>query len=108
MRTGLTNLIAASFFIAAFGNASAMDTPEGSNPYFSIGGPPAGVGNYTLAAPRRTTPMPSTHKSVGPQATPENSRVDRLYPGTGRYEGPSNTPCIGTTSGLGTIPGHKC
>ncbi len=106
-----TGLIASLLLLAAAGGALADDLPFFDNPYLKGGGTPSGAGAYGVGARPETS---APRRSAGPQTSPhgvgQDDKVERLFPGTGRYEGGTNTPCIGTT-GFGSsqvIPGRKC
>jgi hypothetical protein len=112
MQLRLIAAIAATIFsLGATGIAIADDLPFFDNPYLKGGGTPSGYGAYGLHATEgdrapRTSAGPLSRQDGGH----DSDRIDAGRPGTGKFEGGSNTPCIGST-GFGSsnvIPGHKC
>ncbi len=104
-------LIAGILLFSAAGSAMADDLPFFDNPYLKGGGTPSGAGAYGLGArPQTSAPRHSAGPQGSSQGVGHDDKVERLFPGTGRYEGGTNTPCIGTT-GFGSsavVPGRKC
>ena len=101
----------AAISVGVAGIAVADDLPFFDNPYLKGGGTPSGYGAYGLHA---TQGNPAPRKSAGPLSAQDggydSSRMDSGRPGTGKFEGGRNTPCIGTT-GFGSsnvMPGQKC
>jgi hypothetical protein len=104
-------ITAALLSTGAVSVASADDLPFFDNPYLKGGGTTSGYGAYGShategnAVPRQGA-GPLSHQDGGH----DSDRIDAARPGTGRFEGGTNTPCIGST-GFGSsnvIPGHKC
>jgi len=110
--------IVAVVAIAAFGIVAPLAFAD------NIGAPTSAAGG--LSAPSSPSlsgavgPLDSTHGSsaLGGSGSfndrfDHNFEMERLAPGTGKFEGPNNgtnTPCIGSTGfgSSGGIPGRKC
>jgi hypothetical protein len=107
----IARIAAVTLSLAAAGAAFADDLPFFDNPYLKGGGTPSGYGAYGLHATQGNV-VPRS--SAGPLSSQDNKResdrMESLRPGTGKFEGGTNTPCIGST-GFGSsavVPGHKC
>ena len=107
----IARIVSLALTAAPAGDAFADDLPHFDNPYLIGGATPSGADAYGLGAHQGTTlPRTSAGPLSGQDSTRTSPRVDRLQPGTGRFEGGNNTPCIGST-GFGSssvIPGRRC
>ena len=84
---------------SAAGGVSAPSSPSLSGPAGPLSGTSGSLGTRSMGS--------------GSFDDSDSSRIRRLEPGTGKFEGPHNgtsTPCIGSTGfgSSGGIPGRAC
>jgi hypothetical protein len=75
-----------------------------------MGGGVGGIGVHGVGVGGVSRGLGAESNSAGPLGGSTSSGIRDLTPGTGKFETPTNQPCIGT-SGFGSTnvqPGHKC